>query len=324
MARPTDRPTCRRASGPTLPGDVSAAASPRPHWRQRLDLARSRATAFTDRLRADIPGLDLVWELGTRYRSRNGSVLIGHVAYRLFLWVAPLLLLFTGVLGISVTQDINVVQYASEVGVSENFASDVARQAEAQSIASLVVGGMALLIATWSLVQGVHLVYAQVWGLEIRPRKHMVRAILLTIGAAVVAVAANLVIAAIQRQGLLLAMGGWLVSVAVITVGLWLVCWSLPRRTSHWLDLAPGAALAALGFSAVNVFAAVYIPAKVASASELYGGLGVAFAVLFYLFLVACLVVGMALVNSVWVDRAQVLAGRGWLPRGRRLVWWRR
>jgi len=271
-----------------------------------------------------MPLFDLAWEVGTRYRSRNGSVLIGHVAYRLFLWVAPLLLVLTGLLGISVAQSIDVVHLASEVGVSETFATDVADQAESNGIATLVVGAMTLLIATWSLVRGVHLVYAQVWELELRPRQHMMRSILFTIAAVGAALVVHLVIAAIQRQGLLLATGGWLASMAATTFGLWLVCWSLPRRTSHWLDLVPGAALAAIGLSVVNVFAAVYIPARVESASELYGGLGVAFAVLFYLFLVAFLVVGMALVNSVWVDRAQVLGDRHWFPQGWRLAWWRR
>lgn len=257
-----------------------------------------------------MPALDLVWVFWGRFRRLNGSVLAGHVAYRLFLWLAPFVLVLVSLVGYSVASNIDLVEHASTVGASEEFTDSVVSQAERGRTASLVIGASALIVATWSLVRAMFYVSAQVWELDPRPPRRMTRRIGLTVLGALVVTGTFLVLTAVQRSGPLFAVSGWFAGVAITTGVLWLVSWVLPRRPSSAFDLLPGPVLAALAFSGLQLVAGVYLPARIASASELYGALGVAFGILFYLFVTAYLLVGTGFVNAVWTDRSEILAGR--------------
>jgi len=237
----------------------------------------------------------------------------GFLAYRFFIWLAPLTLVIIGGLGLATAEQVDVIQYATEFGVSEEDAEATAEQAQSGRLAALVIGLPALAIATWSLIRGVHYAFAQAWGIEITSRKRLVRQVGLTIVSALLLLALYVAISALQRQGPLLTVLGTASSVVMTAAVLWAICWVMPRRTDSWLDLVPGSILGALGVAGLQVFIAVYLPARIASASALYGAFGVALAVLFYMFLLAYLLVGTALVNNVWTDRAEIIAGRSWV-----------
>ena len=76
----------------------------------------------------------------------------------------------------------------------------------------------------------------------------------------------------------------------------------LPNRASRWMDLLPGAIVASIGLIGMNVFTVVWLPHKLASLSETYGGLGVAVATLSYLTLLGYLLVASILANVMWQE----------------------
>jgi membrane protein len=90
---------------------------------------------------------------------------------------------------------------------------------------------------------------------------------------------------------------GVLISFAV-SFSLWL--WTsrvLPNRTVPWRSLVPGALFGAVGLEVLKVLGAYYVPKAVASSSQLYGSLGIVFAVLAWLLIFGRLMVYSAVLN---------------------------
>ena len=280
---------------------------------------KARVGRMVDRLdrwsiaaRKGIPALDLFWEFFARFKRLNGTVLVGHIAYRTFVWLAPMMLVLAAGLGFS-TETFDVVRYAQDMGVSADTAEDAVTQAETSRVTALVVGLPALAFATWSLIRGMHYAYSQVWEVEIKTRKGTVRASLITMVLAVGVAIFALFNSILQRQGPLFAAVGWVGSLVFTAGALWLICWAMPCRTERWIELLPGPIFGAIGLSAIHVFTAIYLPGRIASASVLYGSIGVALAVLFFVFLLAYLLVIAPFMNAVWVDRWEILGGRPWV-----------
>jgi uncharacterized BrkB/YihY/UPF0761 family membrane protein len=284
---------------------------PDPRRAARAVVERVRATL--DAARQAVPALDLVWELALRFRRRNGAVLAGYITYRLFIWLVPMLLVLVAGVGFSNATNLDLVRYATEYEVSSETARDAVEQAARGRVAALAIGLGALAWATLGLVRGVHYAFAQAWGMTITPRKHLIRDGGYFLVAAIVVLLLLLAVGALQRQGPLFALLGSTGSIALVGISLFWVCLTMPRRTTRWLDLVPGVVVGTVGLAILQVFAAVYIPDRIARASVLYGGIGVALGLLFYLFLMAYLLVGAAFVNSVWTDRAKIIAGRPWV-----------
>lgn len=275
-------------------------------WIERLQIAESK-------VRRAVPAVDLIWAFAHRFRRNNGAVLAGYLAYRLFVWFAPLALLMVATIGFSETANLDVVRYATEYGVSSATAGDAAEQASRGRFAALVVGLVTLAWATLGLIRGVHYAFAQAWGMEITPRKRLTRQVGYLMVSAFLFFVLFAAVGALQQQGPLFTLVGTAGSVVLVAASLWTVCWTMPRRTRRWLDLVPGVVAGTLGTAAVQAFVAIYLPQKISGASELYGSLGVALGLLFYMFLLGYLLVGTAFFNSVWTDRAEIIAGRPWV-----------
>ena len=77
----------------------------------------------------------------------------------------------------------------------------------------------------------------------------------------------------------------------------------MPHRKGGWRALLPGAPLGAAGFEILKVAASFVVPRVVASSSELYGPVGVVFAVLGWLLLFGRLVVYAAVVEVICWER---------------------
>lgn len=264
-------------------------------------------------IRQAAPAVDLVWEFARRFRERNGVVLVGYLAYRLFIWFVPLMLVLVAAIGFSSAANLDMVRYATEYGFSDEAARDGVSQARGGRIAALLAGLLALAWATWGLIRGIHYAFAQVWAIKIAPRQKVLRGVGLVMVAALFVAALLAAVAGLQRQGPVFALLGTAGTLVLAGVSLWAVCWLMPRRTDNWLDLVPGAALGAIGVAALQAVIAIYLPARIASSSALYGGIGVALGLLFYMFLISYLLVGTAFFNSVWADRKQIISGRPWI-----------
>jgi hypothetical protein len=96
-------------------------------------------------------------------------------------------------------------------------------------------------------------------------------------------------------------MGGLLISVAAFAAfaAIWLgLALLLPHGDADWKALIPGALLVALGIQVIHLGTVLFMAEKIERASETYGSLGVAFTLLFWLFVVSRVIVASAMLNA--------------------------
>jgi uncharacterized BrkB/YihY/UPF0761 family membrane protein len=261
--------------------------------------------------RTTIPAVDAAWSAGLHDRVVGGSLLAGALAYRMFLWLLPLGLVLTAGLGFVGASDREAPEdLAHNLGLTAyvgSSVSDAADQARGGRWALLVIGLVALAMASASGAKTVRAVHARAWGLPPAAAKGSVAAALGFVGFALAGVAVTLV-------------GGWArdrspglgvtvrLAIVVAYALLWLAASArLPRPPGvPWSALVPGALLFATGAQLLHLVTVFYLVGKLESSSELYGALGGAAAVLLWLFLIGRVVVGSAVLNATLWERRHV------------------
>jgi len=82
----------------------------------------------------------------------------------------------------------------------------------------------------------------------------------------------------------------------------------------EWHDLLPGAGLTAIGMSALSVTSVIWFPRSISASADQFGAMGVAFALLSWLFAAACVLVvtatGGAVINEQLDAHRMNKAGR--------------
>jgi uncharacterized BrkB/YihY/UPF0761 family membrane protein len=264
-----------------------------------------------DQSRGRWPWLALPAELIKRWTTTNATVLAGHLAYRVFVFILPLLVLLVGVLGYAADSGTDLesssqsgMQFSSALASSISSTGEQARDGRLQLV---VFGGFAVLLAASGLVKALQLVFATAWGVPVKSGRSRWAVLGRFLPGVLVVLAAVLFRQWLSKSGLLLTLTAELLNVLIDSVALLGLSWLLPRRATRLIDLVPGAVLGGVGLGALHIAALIYFPAKIARASALYGTLGVALVALLYLFILGQVLVGSALTNAVWFDRHQIL-----------------
>ncbi len=302
---------------PTPLDDVPPPASGppgKPSMRARAEALTARGQAAVARLEEQRPRHASI-EVGFRFLVRDrqiaGGVLGGGLAYRLFFWTLALAVLASAGLGFAVHAGDNVDTALKDAGLTTAVASSVstaADQSEAGRWWLLVIGLYLTLWFSWSLLRALRLVHAAAWQITLPPLRNAPRALGCILAAPVVAAAAA-------------AAAGWLRTrteaapglVATLAVGavfafVWLAAsrWLPAAPDAPWTAFIPGAVVLGLGLEALHVFTVYFLASKLASASALYGTLGLAGTMLFYLFLIGRGVIWAAELNAVtWEVRCE-------------------
>jgi uncharacterized BrkB/YihY/UPF0761 family membrane protein len=99
-------------------------------------------------------------------------------------------------------------------------------------------------------------------------------------------------------------------AVIVVPFTIWLfVSRALPHGDVGWWGLVPGAILVAVGAQGLHIFTVYFLGPKLASATQLYGLMGVVSTALFWLYVIGRLVIGAATINaSIYEQRLTVAA----------------
>jgi membrane protein len=278
--------------------------------RRRADAAVATAGRQWDRSRARWPWLALPAEFVTRWTTTNGSILAGHLAYRVFVFVLPLVVLMVGVLGYVSATDASLLSSDGGLKFGSAIAStmtDTGEQARESRLQLVVFGGFAVLLAASGLVKALQLVFATAWGVSVKSGKSRFAVLGRFLPGVLLILAAVALRQWIGRSGVVFTIGIELANIAIDAVALLGLSWVLPRRTSRLVDLVPGALLGGVGLAGLHIAALIYFPARIERASALYGTLGVALVALLYLFLVGQVLVASAIANAVWVDRREIV-----------------
>jgi membrane protein len=101
--------------------------------------------------------------------------------------------------------------------------------------------------------------------------------------------------------------GWWRIGGSLLLGGVaWLSTpYILLGRRIAWRRLLPGAVIAALSMTALGGVSLVYLPHSVSTSAERFGAIGVAFALLSWLVLACCVLVGAATAGAVVLDRIE-------------------
>ncbi len=266
------------------------------------DVARRR-----DEARRRVPAVDISLAALERDGHMGGFVLAGALAFRLFVYLLPLYLLILVLASAALSVDPDSPEVlARTAGVSASLAAMLS-EAAADSRRSLwilvpVTLG-ALAIAANSAYKVVHSAHVRAWGLQARRSvRSSARAAGGFLLASVAVVLGHFVLRHV-RQGLLIPVA--MLGGSLYYGALWLVISrALPRAPrAGWWWLAPGALLVGVGTQGLYLFTVLYLNRRIASATEVYGALGIAASCLAWLYLVGRLVVAAPVLNATLWER---------------------
>lgn len=275
----------------------------------RIGRARQRLVDRAQRITTWGP-MGPIAEIGGRTWRRDqeaaGSVMAAAVAYRLFIWILPLSLLF--VVGVGVQADVageSAGDVVERTGIAGYFARSVASAADATTPPTrLIIGGGALVVflyESYVLLRTLRAVNAFAWGVPVRPmsRPGPDTLVFLLLVLALLALSAAIppVRDATGPFALLL-----IVPATLSLVPAWYVAVNLlvlPHGAPTWRHLLPGAALMGAGYSAVQLFNALILFPWLGRKEETYGVLGVAAGLMLSFFIIGRLFEVSAALNQV-------------------------
>jgi len=272
-----------------------------------VERARQQASDRWEQTEQQWPQVGVLVDIYQRYVRHNGAALAGHIAFRLFLWILPLMLLAVSVAGLASDGGVDVEDTtSSSLGLGRGIAAQIA-QASTDTQSSryhlLFVALSGLILGLSGLLSALNLAHATMWGYEtkkVRRRGHLLTRILAAVPLIAVILFAN---SLLRRAGPIGGMAGALVSASIVFGMLFALGVMLPRRATDWRWLLPGSAVGAAGMIGLSLFATLYLPTKVSSMSQTYGTLGVAAVTLTYLYLLGSIFVVSPLVSAAAYDR---------------------
>jgi uncharacterized BrkB/YihY/UPF0761 family membrane protein len=272
---------------------------------------RARAEWAADRYqqraqRQPLLGLPLAFL--ARYAARQGVLLASALAFRMFLWLMPFALLVAGILAGLSRDHARTIQSASKqagiTGAASQQVITALKDGDKSWWIAVLVGGLLFLWTSRTLIRSLTLVSAHAW--QAPARKPGQRHVLLTTVVFAVGWIVLFVIGGLTTRMDRLFPGGRLlgiiVEVAAVTAVWLVISLRLPDTRSHWTDLLPGCLLVGAGLTIMHVASRVYLPAKLAHSSQMYGTLGIAGTILAWLLIIGQVVVCGAFTNSVWAE----------------------
>jgi uncharacterized BrkB/YihY/UPF0761 family membrane protein len=289
------------ATGPEPPPERPEGAGGRvAEARRRAEVASAAARLRIEDARVRFPYVRRAFDVIDRDAERLGGLLAGALAYRLFLWLLPFALLVVGLLGaITSIDDGTPAEVTDDFGLGGTLAEAVADGARDRGWwLAIVVGLFGTLWAGVGAEKAIRISHAWAWGLPRQKASSPVRATLGFNGIVVALIVVTMLAARLREAD----QGTGLVATLLVGV-LYFVAWMfvqarLPHRRGHWTQMVPGALLVAMGVEALHLFTVWYLVGRAERAQSTYGAIGSALVILLWLYIVARLVVGAAVLNA--------------------------
>jgi uncharacterized BrkB/YihY/UPF0761 family membrane protein len=256
----------------------------------------------------------LVQELDARV---GGGILAGALAFRIFLFMVPVVYVIFTVLGVvSRAAGHDPAQLAKDAGITGVLAGTVVKVADqsAWTLATLVLGAVVtMFITAGSLLKALYVVHWLIWRVpRVKPAGLAPRLVLigLALAGSAFGVAINDVRTLSGAAGAVLAV---LLTIGLSFAGWWWVSWKLPHAPVPARALIPGAALMAAGAVVLQLLTTYWIGNLVARKTSTYGAVGIALAVLLWVYILGRIMVGSAGLNAALHYRRENRTGRAGL-----------
>lgn len=274
----------------------------------RVQAARLRVKSldFIEVQKERRPTARVVFDFYERDRAFAGGLLAGGLSVKLFLWFLPFSLAFVVVVGtLSSLIDRTPEELATSAGLAAVLASIVGDAVSGSSQARLylgLLGGFLMLWSALAVVRALRLVSRLAWSMPRAPHFNAFLAALgfsgLLLAIILVNVGASRLFGGSTGTDVLMLVAATTASATLLALGLnW-----LPRPEEvPWTAVFPGAIFTAGGFLVVRLATIVYLAPRLTSASELYGGLGMASVFLLWLYVLSrTLVAAISLNATLW------------------------
>ena len=253
------------------------------------------------------PWFGLVLAVFRRYSEVKGNALAASITLQAFLSLFPLLLVAIAIVGFVAAEGVDIAAGVARglglQGEAANAITEAVAAAEDSRRAASIVGLLGLAWAGLGLVDAIKHGFNQIW--QVRPRGMRDK----VVGAAWLAGAAVIMAVGAGATALVGLLPGWLAPLGTVfglAINFCLWIWTsklVPNRDVGWRGLIPGAILGAVGLEALKLLGGFYVPRLVANSSALYGSIGVIFAVLAWLYLLARLAMYTAVLDVVIHER---------------------
>jgi uncharacterized BrkB/YihY/UPF0761 family membrane protein len=279
--------------------------------RAKAEALTARAQDYLARLDGERPrhaSVEVGFRMLVRDRQIAGGVLGGGLAYRLFFWALALAVLVCGGLGIAAASGDNINTAVKDAGLTTAVAASIssaAEQSESGRWWLLTVGLFSVVWFSWSMLRAFRLVHAAAWQIPPPPLRNAPRALACVLAVPLVLVAFVIMSGWVRSHSDFAAGLAATLAVGAVFAVVWLVVsgW-LPSAEVPWTAFIPGAVGLGIGLEALHLFTVYFLANRLAGASALYGALGLAATMLFYLFLVGRGVIWAAeLCAVVWAVR---------------------
>jgi uncharacterized BrkB/YihY/UPF0761 family membrane protein len=238
----------------------------------------------------------------------GGGILAGALAFRLFLFMVPFVyVVFTVLGGIARALGKEPAQVSVNIGITGILANAVVKidEQSAWTQAALVLGAIVtLFITSGALMKALYVVHWLIWRVpRVMPAGLTPR--LTLVGVALVASALSVAVNDLRTStGIAGALLAFLVITAISFALWWWVSWKLPHAPSPASALIPGALLMAVGADVIDLLTTYWIGNLVARKTNTYGAVGIALAVLLWVYILGRIMVGSAGLNAaLWYRR---------------------
>jgi len=292
------------------PGDQHAGKAGRDvtAFRRLAEAARARLSPVGRWLARyeHVPVVDVLVRTYRRDRESAGAVLSSAIAFRLFLFFVPLLLLVAGIAGLA-TGFVQARAVSRTSGLSGRLGAQISEAFHQPGVTrwfAVLIGLYGVLTAGRSLSRVLQASSAAAWRLPLSRARGSMRAAGgvagLICGMALIAILVNRL-----REDLGLGVAGLAFVPALVIYGLaWLgVSMMLPRATADPGALLPGSLLVGLTITVMHAISEFYIPDQLGRASELYGAIGTTIVTLGWFFILGRGTVLAMELNAVIYER---------------------
>ena len=238
----------------------------------------------------------------------GGGILAGALAFRLFLFMVPFVYVVFTVLGaIARAMGQDPAHVARNVGITGILATAVVKLDEQSALTqvTLVLGAIVtLFITSGALMKALYVVHWLIW----RVRRTMPAGLtprLALIGFALVASALSVAVNELRvSAGIAGSVLAFLLITALSFALWWWASWKLPHAPGPPRALIPGALLMAVGADVLDLLTAYWIGNLAARKTNTYGAVGIALAVLLWVYVLGRIMVGSAGINAaLWYRR---------------------
>jgi uncharacterized BrkB/YihY/UPF0761 family membrane protein len=277
--------------------------------RQRQEALQAKMDRLSERAqeeRSRHGWIDATFEFVDRDSEVGGGIIAGALAYRLFIWLLPVGLVFVGGLGVIADA---LSKTPKAVGTNLGLGGIVSSSLQSASNShspwyALIVGVPILLYATRSVLRVLIGTHRLAWGdvQDSRPKPTYLDAAKLLGILIALFVLAGFASWARERSHA----AGLVATIGVIIgfSGLWL--WTstkLPHRDAGLMDLVPGAIAVGVGLGILQLVSAYLLGPYALQKQGTYGALGLAAALLLGLWALGRLLIGGAEINATLWER---------------------